>query len=258
MTTSRATSTCDNSHRGRSRKRALATTQGYERTSRAVAFRRAARSVPEGGRDAALGGRRQRGSATACAGPLRELAHARLGDLLHEDHVVGQPPLGDAAVEEGEDLVSRRLLALAQHHARERALAPLGVRQADHRGLGHRRVRHDLVLELDRADPLAARLDHVLGAVAQLDVAVRIDGGDIAGLQPPVVGERLGGPLVVVVGRRDPRAAHLQLTRRLAVPRLLLGRARLHDARLDPEQRLAHRGAQVGLGRRRARRRGST
>jgi hypothetical protein len=59
----------------------------------------------------------------------------------------------------------------------------------DDGGLGDHGMGHDLVLELDRADPFAARLDHVLGAVAQLDVAVVVDGGDVAGLEPAVLGE---------------------------------------------------------------------
>src|SRR4051794_32295723 len=36
---------------------------------------------------------------------LGELADAGLGDLLDEDHIVGEPPLGDAAVEELEDVL---------------------------------------------------------------------------------------------------------------------------------------------------------
>src|SRR4051812_32358078 len=41
---------------------------------------------------------------------LGELADARLRDLVDEDHVVGQPPLGHTAVEELEDVLLGQLL----------------------------------------------------------------------------------------------------------------------------------------------------
>ena len=80
-------------------------------------------------------------------------------------------------------------------------------------------MRHQRVLELDRRDPLAARLDHVLRAVLDLDVAARMERHDVAGLEPAVLGPafRLVGR--VEVAARDPRAADLELAHRLAVPR---------------------------------------
>src|SRR5688500_2162110 len=89
---------------------------------------------------------------------LRELADRCLRDLVDEDDVIGQPPLGDAPVEELDDLFLRQLLPRLHDDARERALAPLRVVDADHGGLLDLWVGHDLVLELGRADPLAARL----------------------------------------------------------------------------------------------------
>src|SRR2546422_6142750 len=83
------------------------------------------------------------------------------------------------------------------------------------------------VLELDRGDPLAARLDDVLGAVGDLDEAVRVDRAHVAGAEPAVV--ELLGPVLAVVGRRDPRTAHLDLARRLPVPGEHVARV-VHDA----------------------------
>ena len=57
----------------------------------------------------------------------------------------------------------------------QRALAPPLVGHADDRGLAHGRVGHQLVLQLDRGDPLAAGLDDVLGAVGQGQEAVGAD-----------------------------------------------------------------------------------
>ena len=83
------------------------------------------------------------------------------------------------------------LLAGLEHHAGERPLAPLRVGDRDHRRFRHRGVRHQQVLHVDRADPLAARLDQVLGAVGDAHVAVRVERGDVAGAQPAVGGELL-------------------------------------------------------------------
>jgi hypothetical protein len=47
-------------------------------------------------------------------------------------------------------------------------------------------VRHGEVLDLDRGDPLAARLDDILQPISELDVAVRVDGADIAGSEPSI------------------------------------------------------------------------
>ena len=66
----------------------------------------------------------------------------------------------------------RRARALLGHDAGERALAPALVGHTDDRRLADGRVGHDLVLELDRGDPLAARLDEVLRAVDEVDVAL--------------------------------------------------------------------------------------
>ena len=81
------------------------------------------------------------------------------------------------------------------------------------------RVPHQRVLERDGRDPLAAGLDEVLRAVLDLDVAVRLDGDDVAGLEPAVVRPAIGALGRLVVRGRDPDAAHLELAHRLAVPR---------------------------------------
>ena len=76
---------------------------------------------------------------------------------------------------------------------------PITAASSD-RGMGHH-----LVLQLDRGDPLATGLDHVLGPVGQPQVAVRADRADVTGPQPAAA-ELL---LVVdaVVGTGHPRPA---------------------------------------------------
>ncbi len=63
---------------------------------------------------------------------------------------------------------------------------------ADHRDLGHRRVREDAVLDLDRRDVLAAGDDHVLLAVGDREVVLVVDEAAVAGVEPAVA-DRLGG-----------------------------------------------------------------
>ena len=104
---------------------------------------------------------------------------------------------------------------------------------ADHRRFLDRRMRHDLVLELDRAHPFAARLDDILGAVDERYVALVADDRDVARAQPAVFGEGLCGALVVIVGTGDPGPADLQFASTRTVPRQTAQRPLLDDAELD-------------------------
>src|SRR4029078_10456572 len=83
--------------------------------------------------------------------------------------------------------------ARRQDHGGQRALAPLLVGYGDHCGLRDVRVGHQRVLQFDRGDPFSARLDHVLGAVGEGEVAVGGDGADVARLQPAVLAELVDG-----------------------------------------------------------------
>src|SRR4051794_4614099 len=96
---------------------------------------------------------------------LVELAHARLGHLLDERERVRDPPLCDPVLQVVAQLIGGEGRALLHDDAGERPLLPAVVRLRYDRRLDHVRVGHDLDLELHRGDPLAAGLDHVLGAV---------------------------------------------------------------------------------------------
>ena len=98
-----------------------------------------------------------------------------------------------------------------EHHERLGPLAPLLVRHPDHGRLDHRRVRRDGLLDLDRGDVLAAGDHHVLGPVAQLDVAVGVHHAEVAAVEPAALERLLGGRRVVVVAEHHVVAAHHDL-----------------------------------------------
>jgi hypothetical protein len=127
-----------------------------------------------------------------CSRRLRSshLAGGAQRDRVDEDHVVGRPPLGDLAVEEGFSSSSRVSSAPGFFTTTSSGRSShFGVERGDARGHRHRRVRHRDVLEVDRADPLAAALDHVLAAVGDLHVAVGVDGATSpVGNQPSTSG----------------------------------------------------------------------
>src|SRR5262245_61617946 len=147
---------------------------------------------------------------------LVELADARLRHLDDEGPALRKPPARDPLGQEALQRVDRGRGAGAQHDAGERPLLPAFVRHPHDRRFDDVRVCHDRILELDRRDPLAARLDHILRPVGDLDEAVRVDGADVARAQPAVV--ELVGRRILVVRGRDPRATDLDLARGLPVP----------------------------------------
>ena len=105
---------------------------------------------------------------------------------------------------------------------------------------------HHLVLELHRRYPLAPGLDHVLGAIGDLDEGLLVDRGDVPGAKPTVV-EALGAGGILEIGGRDPRSTHLELARLLPVPGHLLT-VLAHQPGLHPRQGLALLGAHTPVG----------
>ena len=140
-----------------------------------------------------------------------------------------------------QELVTRYFAPGLADDDEQRPLVPLRVLDADacrHRDRGMRKCD---VLDFDRADPLTARLDHVLASVGDLHVAVGIDRRDVAGREPAhAVGirqERIAA-LVVKIFADYPRTAHHQIAERLAVPRQLAA-VRIDNLHVDAEYRPA-------------------
>ena len=91
------------------------------------------------------------------------------------------------------------------------------MKGGDHRGLHHLRMAAGRVLQGDRADPFAAGLDEVFRPVDDRHVAVRIDRGNVAGLEPALRVERVARALEV--SRGDPGRLGAEMADRHAVVR---------------------------------------
>src|SRR5579883_1331093 len=89
---------------------------------------------------------------------------------------------------------------------------------SDNRRLRNCRVSHEHILQLDRTDPLAARFNHIFAAILDLHVSMLVDGDDIAGLEPAIVGEAIGTLGVVIVRAGHPGTAHFQFAHADAIP----------------------------------------
>src|SRR5690606_39768548 len=149
---------------------------------------------------------------------LDDLAHRVARQRVHQVHHAGALVHRQAAGDEVDELL---LLHPVRDHEGRDLLAEVVVGRADDRGLPHGGVREQRVLDLASADAVAAALDEVGGRAADDPVpAVRADSGDVAGAEPPVLGERRGGGVgTVEVPLEQQRRADVQLPRRLPVVR---------------------------------------
>ena len=153
--------------------------------------------------------------------------------LLDEHHVIGQPPLHHLAFVELEQFLARDRSTRLFHRDHQRSFVPFRVGDADHRRFRYRGMRDRDVLQIDRADPFAARLDHVLGAIGDLHVAVGIERGHIAGGEPAV---SQSPAFALEIAARDPGPAHHQVTKGTAIARQFPAFA-VHDLHVDAEDR---------------------
>lgn len=104
---------------------------------------------------------------------------------VQEDGGIWDPPFRNAFGEKRQNLISLKRLVRFAHDEEQRPLFPFRGPHADDGGHRDRRMGHGHSFQIDRADPLSARLDEVLGAIADLHGPLRINGRDIAvGSQP--------------------------------------------------------------------------
>ena len=130
----------------------------------------------------------------------------------------------------GDNLLGGCAAAGAQFDNRARGFAPFRMRRADDRRLRHGGMHSQRVFDFDRRDILAARNNHIFGAIGQAQIIVGIDDSDIAGGEKPF-GERLGGRArVSIVAHHHAVAAHHRFAGRRAVGRQRRARARITNA----------------------------
>lgn len=113
---------------------------------------------------------------------------------------------------------------------------------ADDRGHGHGRMADGGILQVNRTDPFTAGLDQILGAILDVQQAVRVDGGNIAGRETSIDLRRGIG---FVVALDDPLASHHQFALRDAIAGQS-GAVLIDDFDLDAKSGLAVFGA-VGV-----------
>ena len=93
---------------------------------------------------------------------LFEFSGGRAGDRRDELEAVRQLPFGEVAREVLTQLGRRSLGVGVQTYDRQRAFTPTVVGYGDDSGLRDGGMRHQVVLQVDRGDPLAAGLDEIL------------------------------------------------------------------------------------------------
>src|ERR1700757_683317 len=87
--------------------------------------------------------------------------------------------------------------------------APVLVRDSDHDDVGHRGMGDEDLFHLARIDVVSARDDHVLGAIEQKKVAVRVEHPYVAGVEPAAANGGGGRPGGVALGaHHDVSAGH--------------------------------------------------
>ena len=128
-------------------------------------------------------------------------------------------------------------------HDRADLLAQHLVGDADDRGVVHRRVLVERGLDLDAVHVLAAADDHVLGPVDDVDEALVVEPGHVAGVEPAVGEAGRGLRRLVEVALHDVRALDPELADLTDRQRGAVGVDDLHVA-----DRHRHADA-VGLGR---------
>src|SRR2546425_588829 len=146
-----------------------------------------------------------------------DLSRRGLGQLRNESHPVRGLEVRQAIPGERDQLGLGGRRAGLQHHVRERRLSPLLVRQTDDRRLLDSGMAKKYTLDLQARDVLSSADDHVFDPVTDLDVAIRVEHGGVAGVEPPVAHHLLGRVGVVVVTLHDHVAAGHYLAQRLAV-----------------------------------------
>src|SRR3984957_6574386 len=100
------------------------------------------------------------------------------------------------------------LATVLQDDKSERTFQPFGMRYGDYSSFLDGLVSDQSILQVDRADPLAAGFNQILHPIRNLDVTFAVNRHHISSLEPPVGGP-LGRLITTVIAASDPGAAYL-------------------------------------------------
>ena len=149
-----------------------------------------------------------------------ELAGGALRDLGQEHHLPWDLEVGQLRRAEVAQLALGRRRPLPEHHRRRHLLAELVVWHGEGERLGHRGVRREHVVHLQRGELLAAAVDQLLEPTGETEVALLVEDPLVAGPEPAVPeGLRVGLGIRLVAGGdvrpADGDLAHLPARQRL-------------------------------------------
>ncbi len=119
--------------------------------------------------------------------PAHDLAAARFRQVRAEIDLLRRHRGAEAPAGMAEQLAAQRFRGLVARLQRDEGLDDLAghrVGLADDAGLGDRRMLHQRAFDLERADQVAGRFDHVVGPPDEPEVAVAIALRQIAGQVP--------------------------------------------------------------------------
>ena len=111
--------------------------------------------------------------------------------LVEETHLLRHLVTRDPVAAVLQDRAVVEVRPILEDHVGAACLAPFGIRDPDHCVLEHAVELVDGVLDLHGVDVLAARDEHVLPAIHDVVVAVLVHPSRVAGVEPPVLGERI-------------------------------------------------------------------
>src|SRR5207302_7843347 len=150
--------------------------------------------------------------------------------------------IGERAPAVSHQIIRAVDLSRLQHDTGHYKLTPLGVRYSEDRGFANRGMLVKNRLDLGGVDILATRDNHVLQAVQDVEITVRILTADVSRTKEAVPERKSGFLRILPIATRDIRAPSHQFAR-------LTGRnfcsCLVHDPQVDLGTRASTRGELV-------------
>src|SRR5229473_1856597 len=144
---------------------------------------------------------------------LVDLAHSRQRKLRDKGHFFRRVQASLALFDERDEFGFANVAIRLADNERENTFAPFSVGHAYHGSHADTRMAGQDILDLTWVDVEAARDDHVLLAVNDIETALSIGTRDVAGVQPTTRERRLGLLRLMPVVTHDHRPAHANFTR---------------------------------------------